>query len=151
MTGGADGRVILLFNANADSTGPQIILADDNASASAGDRILCGAVSGFNVHTINPNHGCWLWYDSTSTRWRVVSIPTEITTDGFIKLRAGTTGMTLVTTGTMTVSASVALGITIASAVGVDGQALMSNGSGSVVWAAPAEDVSTVTGLECFA
>lgn len=63
IAGGAAGRKIQIVNIGSFD----LVLADDSASSTAGNRILLpnGAL------TIRPDGGVTLWYDTTSSRWRV--------------------------------------------------------------------------------
>lgn len=70
ITGGADGRLLLLCNV-ATGTTNTITLVNDSASSTAANRIL--GINGANV-VIRPGGSCLLWYDSTSSRWRCASI-----------------------------------------------------------------------------
>ena len=66
LTGGSDGRRVQLFNISAANT---ITLAHENAGSTAANRFtLPGAA---NV-AIGPLESVTLWYDITSSRWRVI-------------------------------------------------------------------------------
>ena len=69
LQGGADGRLIYWFNGNTSSN---LVLAHDSASSSAANRILCPNSANF---TMTPRSGVALIYDSTASRWRVLSQP----------------------------------------------------------------------------
>lgn len=61
LAGGADGRVLLIFNVGSFN----IVLKDESASSTAANRFaLNGDI------TLQPDNSVGLWYDSTSSRWR---------------------------------------------------------------------------------
>ena len=61
LAGGADGRVILIFNVGSFD----IVLKDEDAGSTAANRFaLNGDI------TLQPDNSTGLWYDSTSSRWR---------------------------------------------------------------------------------
>lgn len=61
IAGGADGRVLLIFNVGSFD----IVLKDENAGSTAANRFaLNGDI------TLQPDNSTGLWYDSTSSRWR---------------------------------------------------------------------------------
>jgi hypothetical protein len=62
LQGGADGRVLLLINVGAE----QIVLKDESASSSAANRF-----DAYGDVILGPGGFATLWYDSTSSRWRV--------------------------------------------------------------------------------
>lgn len=69
ITTGSDGRVLVIMNIGtaADIT----LLHDDGASSAAANRFLCPA----NASLVIPANGSVVVeYDSTSSRWRVVSV-----------------------------------------------------------------------------
>lgn len=57
------GRMILLLN-----LGGEVAIESESASSTATNRILCGG-SGFEISV---NEGALIWYDGTSSRWRVI-------------------------------------------------------------------------------
>lgn len=61
ITTGADGRVLILLNVGSNN----VVLKDDTTSTAANRFQLNGDV------TIRADSGCALWYDSTSSRWRL--------------------------------------------------------------------------------
>lgn len=63
LTGGADGRIILLISIDNG-----LVLKNADAASSASNRFLLG---GADV-TLAANQGVFLWYDSTSSRWRMI-------------------------------------------------------------------------------
>lgn len=65
ITGGTDGRVLLLLNVGSSD----IVLVHDSTSTAA-NRFFLG--QSLNV-TLNPNHSVVLIYDFTSSRWRVAA------------------------------------------------------------------------------
>lgn len=66
LQGGADGREILLINVGAQN----LVLVHD-ATSTAANRFLCPNSANL---TLNPNDSAQLWYDSTSSRWRVTGV-----------------------------------------------------------------------------
>jgi hypothetical protein len=68
LQGGADGRVILLVNANTAFR--VLTLSHDDALSTAANRFYC---PGFVSFEIAQGAGALLEYDSTDSRWRVVS------------------------------------------------------------------------------
>ena len=67
LSGGADGRVILIHNVGSNN----IVLKDESSSSSAANRFALNADI-----TIGADQGCVLQYDSTSSRWRSLANPT---------------------------------------------------------------------------
>lgn len=64
---GVDGALHLLVNVGAFD----LVLVHESASSSAANRFLCpGSVD----VTLNPNDSVDIWYDTTSSRWRVKGI-----------------------------------------------------------------------------
>lgn len=61
LTGGLDGRVVIVINVG----GFNITLSDENASSSAANRFALTA-----DRVLAPDDAVPLWYDSTSSRWR---------------------------------------------------------------------------------
>jgi len=68
LTTGSDGRRIFIFNLS--TTADLTLLHDDGASSAAVNRFLCPNNTSV---IIPPNGGVSIVYDSTSTRWRVVT------------------------------------------------------------------------------
>jgi hypothetical protein len=64
ITGGADGRVLTIFNIG----GFNITIKNVDASSTAANRIGCPGLSNF---TLNQIDAVDLWYDSTTGLWRV--------------------------------------------------------------------------------
>jgi len=62
---GYEGRIIYIFNVGTNN----IILSNENASSTAANRFKIGSDI-----TIGADRGVQLWYDTTSSRWRAVSI-----------------------------------------------------------------------------
>ncbi len=69
ITGGQDGRMLILENVGAFSLG----LIHDQTSAAPNRFYMNGAVAGGAIQ-LNANQSCVLLYDGTSSRWRVVSM-----------------------------------------------------------------------------
>lgn len=65
ITGGAAGRTLILINVGAFN----LVLKDD-ATSTAANRFLNPDASDF---AITPQSSCFLWYDGTSSRWRVIT------------------------------------------------------------------------------
>lgn len=63
IAGGADGRVLLILNVGSNNL---VLKDDDGATGTAGNRF---AFSG-DV-TLAGDQGAIIWYDSTSSRWRI--------------------------------------------------------------------------------
>lgn len=66
LSGGETNRFLYLLNVDAND----IILANQSASSSAANRIITG--TGANL-TMEADDISFLYYDSTTTRWRIVS------------------------------------------------------------------------------
>lgn len=64
LSGGQDGRVLMLINTGAFN----LVLSNDNATSLATNRFSLTA----DV-ALMPNGAALLWYDDTSQRWRLVS------------------------------------------------------------------------------
>lgn len=64
IAGGADGRILLLLNIGSFN----LVLKDDVTSTAANRFQLSGDV------TLGADEGALLWYDSTSSRWRLAAI-----------------------------------------------------------------------------
>ena len=65
ITGGVDGRRLLLINAGSND----IVFANQSASSQEVNRIITG--TGGSV-TVAADNLIQLWYDSTTQRWRVI-------------------------------------------------------------------------------
>jgi hypothetical protein len=65
IAGGYGGRVLLLCNVGAQN----VVLVHD-ATSTAANRFLC---PGSANYTLNANDSVMLWYDTTSSRWRVIA------------------------------------------------------------------------------
>lgn len=61
----SQGRYLLLVNVGSFD----VVLSNESASSTAAFRIITGTGAGL---TVAPNGRVWLWYDSTSQRWRVI-------------------------------------------------------------------------------
>jgi hypothetical protein len=64
LTAVTGGGLLLLFNVGTNN----LSLTNDSGSSSAANRFAIGANA-----LIAPGHGVVLWYDATSSRWRIVS------------------------------------------------------------------------------
>lgn len=63
LAGGADGRILLVFNVGSNN----IVLKDESASSTAANRFaLNGDI------TLAADDSVILWYDATSSRWRAL-------------------------------------------------------------------------------
>jgi hypothetical protein len=65
LAGGSDGRVVVLCNIGANN----IILADESASSSAGNRFALDAAL-----TLGADTAATLIYDNTASRWRLIGL-----------------------------------------------------------------------------
>jgi hypothetical protein len=65
IAGGAAGRVVRIFNVGSNS----ITLLDENAGSTAANRIRTPGAG----RSIAENGAVTIWYDSTSSRWRVLT------------------------------------------------------------------------------
>jgi hypothetical protein len=65
IAGGAAGRVVRIFNVGSNS----ITLLDENAGSTAANRIRTPGAG----RSIAENGSVTIWYDSTSSRWRVLT------------------------------------------------------------------------------
>ena len=91
IVGGVDGRILMVLN-----VGSFPLVLKDDATSTAGNRFqLNGDV------TLGPDEGALLWYDSTSSRWRLAglyhvygdaSTNTSTSVDGEVALFSSTTG-----------------------------------------------------------
>jgi hypothetical protein len=80
LQGGADGRIVVLINVGSSN----IVLQDANASSSAANRFAFGVDA-----TLGANQSITLIYDSTSARWRPLSLISEtLMADGTVALPA---------------------------------------------------------------
>ena len=67
FSGGAQGRLLILFNVGAND----IVLKHQDANSTAGNRILANTAADI---TISANEIAFLWYDSTTARWRATEL-----------------------------------------------------------------------------
>lgn len=67
IQGGADGRILLLLNVGSNP----LVLKNDATSTAANRFLLNGDV------TLNGGEAALLWYDSTSSRWRLIGGPSS--------------------------------------------------------------------------
>jgi len=102
LTGGADGRVIILHNVD---TTFNLTLKDASASSSAANRFSFGRDC-----VLTPNQSCILWYDSTSSRWRLAGYGASFT-------GSNTGDQTITLTGNVTGSGTGSFAATIGSGV----------------------------------
>lgn len=65
LAGGASGRRVLVCNVNASGSAESFVLISESASSSAANRFATGA-------TLAAGNCAEVWYDGTSSRWRVV-------------------------------------------------------------------------------
>jgi hypothetical protein len=65
ITGGADGRLLLLVNANSSTA---FILADETTSTAANQIMTPNSAD----YYVRGGGAVLLWYDSTSSRWRIL-------------------------------------------------------------------------------
>lgn len=65
LAGGADGRLILLLNVGSNN----LVLKNEDSNSTAANRFSAGG-----DRTLAGGDGAILWYDSTSSRWRVLSV-----------------------------------------------------------------------------
>jgi len=95
LAGGADGRAVLLHNVG----GFTITLKDESGSSTAANRFALNADVGLAADS-----SIWLWYDSTSSRWRAIGGTGG--GSGVTSVTAGTglSGGTITTTGTIALS-----------------------------------------------
>lgn len=101
LAGGADGRCLIVFNVGGNT----FTLKDDDAASAAANRFsLLGDV------TVQSDEGLALWYDSTTSRWRMqgrVGAPSHapfvcVTNDGLLsdeRRLQGTTNKIALTDG----------------------------------------------------
>jgi hypothetical protein len=64
VVAGINGEMLVLHNVGAFN----IVLRDENAGSSAANRFALNADI-----TLAPDQSIWLWYDSTSSRWRAIN------------------------------------------------------------------------------
>jgi hypothetical protein len=69
LQGGADGRIIGIINAGANN----ILLKNEDAASSAANRFALGGAD----LLLTANEGVALWYDATSSRWRLLAAGTS--------------------------------------------------------------------------
>jgi len=67
LTGGADGRIIILHNVDTVDT---LTLLDESASSTAANRFF---LSGSTNLAVSPEQSVMLRYDATSSRWRDIA------------------------------------------------------------------------------
>jgi hypothetical protein len=73
LAGGADGRLLLVMNVGAQD----LVLADESASSTAANRFaLDGDL------TLGADTGATLYYDGTSSRWRLLSVGKAVAAGG---------------------------------------------------------------------
>jgi hypothetical protein len=95
LQGGADGRILIIYNIGAN----KITLKDENASSTAANRFALTA----DV-VIGPDQSVFIQYDSTSTRWRNMSL------GGFTAInKAGDSGIGALSLGTNALTAGSAI------------------------------------------
>ena len=75
LQGGADGRVLVLHNVGSNN----IVLKDDSASSTAGNRFALSADI-----TLGVDQAAVLQYDSTSSRWRCIALPAASSSSGLV-------------------------------------------------------------------
>ena len=85
LAGGADGRIITIFNIGSFN----LVLVDESASSSAANRFALSA----NL-TIAGDEACTLQYDSTSSRWRLISGPLGAGSSGYNEVQDEGTALT---------------------------------------------------------
>lgn len=68
LAGGTAGRIVLFVNIG---TSNPIRLLNEGSLSTAANRFLCGEVANTSYVSVPPNTGVLLWYDGTSSRWRV--------------------------------------------------------------------------------
>ena len=68
LAGGVDGKIVMLINTTTTRT---LTLAHESASSTAANRFLAPNAQDL---TVQPLCTAMLWYDSTSSRWRIVGI-----------------------------------------------------------------------------
>lgn len=66
LSAGVDGRMVLLINIGAQN----LVLIHDSTSTAA-NRFYCPGDANL---TLNTNDACWLYYDNSSSRWRVIGV-----------------------------------------------------------------------------
>jgi hypothetical protein len=71
LQGGADGRIIAIVNAGSNN----ILLRNEDAGSAAANRFALGGAD----LLLTPNEGAALWYDATSSRWRLLAAGTSAT------------------------------------------------------------------------
>jgi hypothetical protein len=86
LAGGADGRVMVIHNVGSN----EIVLKDENAASTAANRFALSA----DV-TISADQSIMLWYDSTSSRWRLISPPPSAGASAYILPKTVVDGLAL--------------------------------------------------------
>lgn len=69
VTGGWDGRVVIIVNVN--TTPKSIYIQNESTNSLAINRILTGKNGQIQI---NMNQACWLLYDGVTQRWRAISM-----------------------------------------------------------------------------
>lgn len=85
LAGGADGRIITVFNIGAFN----IVLTDEDAGSTAANRFALSS----NL-TLAGDEACTLQYDSTSSRWRLISGPLGAGSSGYNEVQDEGTALT---------------------------------------------------------
>lgn len=83
LAGGASGRLMILQNISSYS----ITLMEDSSSSTAANRFYLGGDL-----TLDPNNSAYLWYDASSSRWRLVgaqAAPTWVEPGGRLTISSG--------------------------------------------------------------
>lgn len=75
LAGGASGRIVFLFNINSSQP---IKLLHEGSLSTAANRFVCGEITNTSYVSVPPQTGVLLWYDGTSSRWRIVATPTLV-------------------------------------------------------------------------
>ena len=112
IIGGVDGRIIFLDNVSTVN----VILSDDDALSTAGNRILLDV-----NQTLLPNQSCALKYDVTSSRWRLWASAIDTSAAG---APSTATYVTLTTDATLSQERTLTAG---------DGLSLTDGGTGNAV------------------
>lgn len=72
LVAGYPGQIVILVNISAGA-GQRIILSAENASSTAANRFgFSGSI------TLFPEDAVTMWYDSTSSRWRLLYVPSAV-------------------------------------------------------------------------
>lgn len=85
LAGGADGRIITIFNIGSFN----LVLVDESASSTAANRFALSS----NL-TIAGDEACTLQYDATSSRWRLISGPLGAGSSGYNEVQDEGTALT---------------------------------------------------------